>query len=135
MLASAEEQWLAQITSMREALAELKLSSGFQNGETVEYGYDIALDIESISPSSDSDDLWDVDYEFEEYKTDGYESNVIDSPKPDASSKGAEFNLAWLNKKCVDLAKRSHALDAKELREHILAVLRSDSSGTLCRLC
>ena len=58
LLDSMESEWRAQLRSMREAIAELKLDQ--RNGETKGYGHDIDLDGGDITGGSGSEDVWDV---------------------------------------------------------------------------
>ncbi|KAK5001861.1 hypothetical protein LTR28_012140, partial [Elasticomyces elasticus] len=55
---TAESQWLAQLTAMRAAIAELKLPQ--TNGTTQDYGKDIILDDEDFSGTSSGEDIWDL---------------------------------------------------------------------------
>ncbi|KAK4958626.1 putative steryl acetyl hydrolase mug81, partial [Elasticomyces elasticus] len=57
---TTESQWLAQLTAMRAAIAELKLPQ--INGTTQEYGKDIILDDddEDFSATSSGEDIWDL---------------------------------------------------------------------------
>ncbi|KAG9761432.1 hypothetical protein KCU95_g19520, partial [Aureobasidium melanogenum] len=58
-LNSAETQWLAQLSAMRAAIAELKLPADTENAPA--YGQDVWTDEEDSSePTSGDDDLWDL---------------------------------------------------------------------------
>lgn len=114
---------------MREALAELKLSNTFEEVGNLEYGHDIALE-EDASPVSNSDDLWDLDEDDQQYEDDDYGTDIYRESFPDARDSNLSYNHTWVTEKCIEFAKRSHGLDAKELQEQILAVLSSESSGT-----
>ena len=135
-LESAETQWLAQLTAMREALAELKSSAGQQQDETLGYGHDIVLDDEDTS--SDicwSDEVWDIESEEREVSQDDvsaflhHESSLLQDGL-DRTGYGPE----WLEHKCVEFAVRHPGMLATELKEQISALLVSDSSGKT-RLC
>lgn len=56
----AESQWLAQLTAMREAIADLKLPKDPAQDQ-LSYGSDLELDLdEDYSSPGTVDDIWDV---------------------------------------------------------------------------
>ncbi|KAI9887644.1 MAG: hypothetical protein M1823_000508 [Watsoniomyces obsoletus] len=109
----AETQWLAQLQTMRDALAELKLPPDMLNGEA--YGQDIALSDEIQSDISWSDDVWD--------DQSGEEPNGFSD-----TADGVGHGLDWLSAKCAEFASKNPGLAAAELQDQILAVMASDTS-------
>lgn len=116
-----ESQWLAQLRSMREAIAELKLDQ--QDGEVQAYGHDILVD---DTGGSSSDDLWDVWGDEEETESsdlaDGFEEDQV---QPDYES--TSYNRDWLWKKCFSLG--TSRLNPCQLDEQLSALLASDMQG------
>jgi antiviral helicase SLH1 len=127
-LNSAETQWLAQLSAMRAAIAELKLPAETEN--TPAYGQDVWTDEEDSSePTSGEDDLWDlIDDDDED------QASLSDSSHPMPSQSGHDetpaptYGAAWLRER---LNYVSSGMSVDELQEHIVAILGSDSSGTL----
>lgn len=127
-LNSAETQWLAQLSAMRAAIAELKLPA--ETESTPAYGQDVWTDEEDSSePTSDEDDLWDlVDDDDDD------QASLSDSSYPMPSHPGHDetptpaYGAAWLRER---LNYVSSSMSVDELQEHIVAILGSDSSGML----
>lgn len=128
-LESAEAQWLAQLRTMREAIADLKLDQ--QNGDVQPYGHDIPLDDDEFTGGSGSDDIWDIisDEEGEVYSSDyidGEEDLVTEN-----GAGGAVYGQAWLTERCIAFARGRTGLNPDEVQEQIVSVLASDSNSTL----
>ena len=129
-LDTAQSQWLAQLASMRAAIAELKLNQA--NGNVQEYGHDIVLDDDDdLTGGSGSDGIWDIMSDKEE---DEYSSDYLDGPEEDVTHSDVDrskFDQAWLRAKCTSFASRKSGLDKDELQDQILALLAADSKGIL----
>ena len=126
-LDSAQLQWLAQLASMRQAIAELKLPQ--TNGNVHEYGHDIVLDDDELTNGSDV--IWDLNSEED---GDEYSSDFIDGHKesiPNGDANSSAFNQAWLKAKCTTYSARRSGFDQNELQGQIVALLASDSKGRL----
>ena len=125
-------QWLEQVAAMRAAIAELKLPQ--MNGESPDYRYgqEIDLDDEYLSPTSGSDDIWDLISDAEE---EDFSEESLDPVHIDQAVDGLESTDSTLGSKkslrqyCGKLTSRGTGLDAETLRERIEAVLASDSSN------
>ena len=124
-LENAHSQWLAQLASMREAIAELKLDKLYTKGQ--EYGHDIVLD-DDLTSGSNSDDIWDIISEEEDYE---YSSDSLETPEPSSNdiSNGTGRDLEWLRLRTASLANQKSGLDVNELQEQIVALLAADSNG------
>lgn len=122
-----QSQWLAQLQSMREAIADLKLDQ--RNGEIQAYGHDMVVD-ENVTRDSGSEDPWDVWSNEEETE----ESNdSVDEYEEDHTGSILEdtvYDQDWLRKKCHGLAIANSGLNAGQLEEHLSALLASDMQGT-----
>ena len=122
-LDNAQSQWLAQLTAMREAIAELKIPTDGEKAHT--YGQDILLDDDELSGTASGDDIWDlISDEWE----DEYSSDHLD----EVDKVGLEQNVydqTWLSRKCDTIAQRSSGLNGPALQEQIMAVLTSDING------
>lgn len=122
-LNDAENQWLAQLSAMRAAIAELKLP---QKDDAPAYGQDVWTDDEDSSEPMSGEDLWDlIDEEEEE------ESFSDSSYLAQEQSSGAAYGAGWLHDR---LAYVSSGLSVDDLQEQIGAILGSDSSGMLSAL-
>jgi antiviral helicase SLH1 len=122
-LNSAETQWLAQLSAMRAAIAELKLPADLENVPA--YGQDVWTDEEDSSePTSGDDDLWDlVDHDEED------QAFLSDSSYPAHEAiPTPAYGAAWLRER---LSYVSSSMSVDELHDHIVAILGSDSSGML----
>jgi len=121
-----QSQWLAQLSSMREAIAELKLDQ--RNGEVQAYGHDIVVD-EDVTGDSGSEDPWDVWSDEEETEE---SSDFVEEFEEDHTGLAFEdiaYNQDWLEKKCHGLATANSGLNAGQLKEHLSALLASDMQG------
>lgn len=124
-----ESQWLAQFSSMREAVAKMRL--GQSNGVSKGYGHDVVIDDAGLTRLG-SDDIWNVFGDYDnEYEDSSYFSDyseVSESKKPREYS---GFNLDWLRGKCSALAIYGHSnLDASQLEDQLLALLASNMQST-----
>lgn len=136
VLEAAESQWLAQLTAMREALAELKLPPSLQDGQINGYGHDIDLDDDDdddISGPSGSDDPWDL-------YSDEYDCNLstdmadgLDIPPQQSGARGASYGPEWLQQKCFDFASKNSGMSAEDLQGQLVALLGSDSDGMVAQ--
>ena len=125
-LHDAQRQWLAQLSAMRAAIAELKLPQG-DDGEPA-YGQDVWTDNEDSSEPTSGDDLWDLidEEEDESFSDSSYpvqEDSVAATP-----STTPPYGATWLRTR---LAAISSSLSVDDLQDQIGAILGSDSSGTL----
>ena len=130
---AAEVKWLAQLASMRDAVAELKLDENYRKKE--EYGYGLFLDEEDFSGGSGGDDVWDIDSEEDDDDVDdGYSTNLPDSLRNHDDSNAAEdgsYGKNWLRKSCVAFALRKSGLNANEMEDQIMALLASGNQGAV----
>ena len=120
----AESEWLAQMTAMRQAIADMKLPP-LQDGSEM-YGADVVFDDES----SDSleDDIWDVDGELDESPpSDDVENGINGFQTPEHQPDGMH-DRSWLRDKCRNFAKLRSGMDAADLEGQIVALLASDTS-------
>ena len=123
---TAQSQWLAQLASMRQAIAELKLDKN--NSIIPSYGQDLVLD-DDLTGGSGSDDIWDI---LSEEEDDGYSSDLLDEaddPISNSHINGVTKGCEWLSMRTASLANQKSGLDASELQGQILAMLASDSNG------
>lgn len=115
-------QWLEQLASMRQAIADLQLPEISQDTPT--YGNDIDFDYDDFSGTASGEDIWDIiSDEYDEYSSDHLDY-VQDNPVDVRA-----YDQQWLAHKCAIVAQHASGLDAKSLKEHILAMLASDSNG------
>ncbi|KAG9826211.1 Sec63-domain-containing protein, partial [Aureobasidium melanogenum] len=116
-----ETQWLAQLSAMRAAIAELKLPADLENVPA--YGQDVWTDEEDSSePTSGDDDLWDLVDDDEEED----QAFLSDSSHPvHETTPSPAYGAAWLHER---LSYVSSSMSVDELQDHIVAILGSDSS-------
>ncbi|KAH0845004.1 hypothetical protein AYO21_04074 [Fonsecaea monophora] len=121
----SEEQWLAQVAAMRQAIADLKLPS--LNDESQMYGSDLDLD-EELSEDID-DDIWDAESAVDESPfTDDVDDTVNGFKTPNRATNGV-FDKTWLRSKCAAWARTSSSgIDSTDIEHQITALLASDSS-------
>lgn len=119
-LTSAQAEWLRQLEAMRQAIAELKLPA--ESVQSRAYGDDLDLDDDDLSGTAGSEDIWDI---LSKTSEDDYSSDHLD----DDGTGIKVYDQQWLAQQCTYVAQRGSGLDANTLREHILAVLASDSNG------
>jgi antiviral helicase SLH1 len=118
---TAASQWLEQLQSMRQAIAELNLPP---HDKAQEYGHDLVDDDEDFS--SGIEDAWDLisdDEEETDFPTDGidgFSSTSTAAPQNDKT---------WLRSKCEELSQKGSTLDARTLEDQVIASLSSDSGG------
>lgn len=125
---SAELQWLAQLATMREAIAELKLDRS--NGAVQEYGHDLLAE-DDDNVDSGNDDIWGVFSEEEDYQ---YSSDLLeeeDEPLQVRETTGDKYSQNWLTSKCLGFTSGKSGLDAGELQGELSALLVSDMPGML----
>ena len=120
----SESQWLAQMTAMRQAIADLKLPP-LQDGSQM-YGADVNFDEESSD--SVEDDIWDVESDDDESPPSDHVEPTINGFKPQESASGGAHDRSWLRTRCKALADSRSGMDAADLEGQITALLASDSS-------
>ena len=128
-VADLESQWLAQLRSMREAIAELNLDQ--KHGEVQAYGYDMVVDDE-ITGGSGSEDFWDVWGDDEDTEETEESSDLIDGHEEgdtQRDSQNTPYTRTWLHEKCLALITGGSGLDPSLLEEQLLALLASDMQG------
>lgn len=129
---SAQAQWFAQLTEMREALAELKLNATQQDlGEQEEdYGRGIDLDDACASDLSWDEELWSsADDSQDGTELNGSAFPGVEAVTPPDSLESSGHGRIWLDEACVDFASRHPGIVAAELQEQITALLSSENSG------
>ncbi len=112
---------------MRTAIAELKLPQ--TNGDGMPSGLDEGFDAdyEELSPSSGSDDIWDMISDDED---DGFsEESLEPAPQHLLADSSKAGSIGWLQNRCSEIASKGSGLEAATLQEQITAVLASDSSN------
>jgi antiviral helicase SLH1 len=122
-LDNAQSQWLAQLTAMREAIAELKIPTDGEKAHT--YGQDILLDDDELSGTASGDDIWDL---ISGGWEDEYSSDHLDEVDGVGPAQNV-YDQTWLSWKCDTIAQRSSGLNGPVLQEQIMAVLASDGNG------
>lgn len=121
-MTDAEAQWLAQVDTMKAAIADLKLPNGSTNGDTaLVEGYDDDFDLSS--GSGDSHDVWDFisDAELEELGLDS--GDMMDGT--DALEQEPPYGLQWFTTKCIEVAAHRNGFSPEILQQQILEALRS----------
>ncbi|KFY04062.1 hypothetical protein O988_01027, partial [Pseudogymnoascus sp. VKM F-3808] len=112
----AESQWIAQLSNMRAALADLKLPTADQP---------YTVDYDELSDSLNSgDDVWDFIDDTEE---DEYSGDLEEDELPPAVEDGV-YGQEWVQAKCVAFAASKGGLSAENLQEQITSLLASDIS-------
>ena len=120
----SEAQWLAQMTAMRQAIADLKLPPLSDASQM--YGADLDLD-EELSEDLD-DDIWDVDSATDDSPpSDFYDHGQNGFKTPDHVANEA-YDKAWLRSRCAAFAKSRSGIDSADLEQQITALLASDTS-------
>jgi len=123
---TAQSQWLAQLASMREAIAELDLKKPYSNGPS--YGDDLLLDNDDLTGGSGSDNIFDIsDEDYDEENSD-YTEEIFGTPDK-ANVNGIGRGMEWLTSRTGSLANQRSGLEANDLQEQIVALLASDSNG------
>ncbi|KEF59166.1 uncharacterized protein A1O9_04010 [Exophiala aquamarina CBS 119918] len=120
----SEAQWLAQMTAMRHAIADLKLP--LPNDASQIYGSDLDLDDESSE--GPEDDIWDVESDLDESPASDELNDTANGLRtPDLVQEGV-FNRTWLKRKCSNYSATRSGMNASDLELQITALLASDSS-------
>ncbi|KAI9770001.1 MAG: hypothetical protein M1840_003712 [Geoglossum simile] len=124
---SLESRWLAQLATMRAALADINLASQ-QNEHNAaaakQYGLDILADDEDLSSASGDGDLWD-------YISDEPDDDGEDDYGTDDAGGGVMYGVEWLRGKCEEFAEKRAGLGVEELEEQILASLINGDGNEL----
>ena len=129
LLDSMESEWHAQLRSMREAIAELKLNEQVAHGQG--YGHDINIDDDDITGRSGSEDLWDIWSDKEETED---SSDVVEGLGEELIVPQLGYERPWLQSRCISLADGRSGLDATQLNEQISTLLASDMQGNTSAL-
>lgn len=118
------EQWLSQLTAMREAIAALKLPKDPAT-EQLSYGSDLDLDLDDeYSSPGTVDDIWDIISSDDETNDDLDDINGV--PLPPAPSTSL-YDQAWLEQRCQAITLQKPGMSAQELAQQITASLATDS--------
>lgn len=123
----AEAQWLAQIASMKAAIAALNLpdTTASTNGDRVvdQDSDDYDDDLDLSSSGGGSHDVWDFisDSELEELGLDS--GDLMDGTE--GLDQKLPYGPQWLYAKCVSVASHKEGLPAEALQEQLLEALRS----------
>lgn len=124
-LNNAESQWLAQLSAMRAAIAELKLPTETENVPA--YGQDVWTDEEDSSePTSGDDDLWDLVDDDEDQASLSDSSYPVSSYPIHEETPSPAYGTTWLRER---LGYVSSSMSVDELQDQVVAILGSDSSG------
>lgn len=122
-LADLESQWLAQMTAMRQAIAELQLPPL----QDKPYGADLHLDDGDFSADSLSDDIWEVESDQDESPPSEDNIDGLNGFRASEFAHG-RYDENWLRSKCNDFVKFRPDINAKDVYDQVTAVLASDSS-------
>lgn len=128
---NAETQWLAQLGAMRAALADLKLPQ--KDESTTMYGEGVWTDEEDFSEPTSGDDIWDLIGEEEDESS----SDALDGLEDDFAAHNIDEDATtgnWLRNKLTGIASHGSGMNVDDLEQHVVAILGSDSSGTIPRL-
>jgi antiviral helicase SLH1 len=116
-ISEAEAQWLAQLATMRAAIAELKLPP--VQGEM--YGADL---LDKISSDDSEDDIWEVSSDYDESppsEDEFFESNGF-------LSKDISYDQDWLRTRCQQYTQSRAGIATEDVVQQILSALVSNSS-------
>ena len=111
-----QAQWLSQLASMRQAIADLNLPKPAEPDLD-----DLDID-EAYSSPATVDDVWDIISSDDETTDDFDDINGV------PLSPTALYDQTWLEEKCNNLAIRKPGIDPTELAQHITAALAADSA-------
>ena len=123
-----ESQWLAQLRTMREAIADLKLDQS--RGDAQPYGHDIVVDEDQSVGGSDDDSVWDLWADEEEEESSNLTDGSYENWAPICSG-GQPFSRQWLKERCWNIATGASGLDPSQLEVQAAALLASDMQGTV----
>ena len=125
-VAPAESQWLAQLSAMRQAIADLKLPNN-DHKDQPSYGSDLDLDLdEDYSSPATVDDIWDI-ISSDEETDDEFEDDVIDGVSS-LQLPTSVYDQTWLKEKCKGIASQKTGIEASEIAQQITVALAADSS-------
>src|SRR5256714_12272532 len=122
-LAELESQWLAQMATMRQVIADLQLPPL----QDKPYGADLQLDDGDVLTDALSDEIWET-------STDTGERTPSDSNRDAANGLASEqpteatYGPQWLQNRCLKFAQFRSGLSASDVLAQVTAVLASDSS-------
>jgi len=125
----SEAEWLAQMSAMRQAIAELELAPLADASQM--YGAD--LDLDDVSgESAAEDDIWDVEGPPAEDSStsDEFDDAVasVNGFHKTSDLHDQVFDRSWLQKKCAAFAESRSGMGAHDLEQQLVALLASDSS-------
>lgn len=124
-----EAQWLTDLRSMREAIAELKLDQ--DNADVKAYGEDVLVNGEDLTGAWCSDDIWDLWSDEEEAEeSSGYVNGAVEDLDAGGGS-NVPYSRQWLSDRCSTVTAGNSRLNAEQLADQILALLASDLQGML----
>ena len=134
-LETAESQWLAQLSTMRAAIADLDLLKDTQDNKP--YGHDFCIDDEDLISSASTtgdDNLWDlIDSDRVADASDAESPSVNGLPTNEVDGETA-FNTEWLQNQCARVAAETSGLDAHILKAQLLEILRAEDDELQTRL-
>src|SRR4051794_35706593 len=122
-LADLESQWQAQVTTMRQAIAELQLPPL----QDKPYGADLQLGDDDLSADSVSDDIWEVSSGVDDSPPSDIDHPGIDGFASNEPSEGI-YDQRWLRSKCEKFVQFRPGVNAGDIFQQINAVLASDTS-------
>lgn len=120
VLDDLQSQWLAQMAEMRAAISSLNLSKDSSKANA--YAKDLNLLDEEFEESASSEDLWDSISDF------SAEEEELDVP---AINGKQSYDQEWLARRCDEIASRDSGVQPELLLDQVMAVLHSDSSGSI----
>ena len=124
-LDSAEAQWLAQVTAMRAAIAELKLPPKQQSEPS--YGQGVWTDEEDLTDTTSGDDIWDLIDEDDGSSSD--DLNGLEHDFGQTNLDEASYGAGWLQSRLSAVVSRGSGMGLDDLQQQIVAILGSDSSN------
>lgn len=123
-----ESQWLAQLTEMRQATADLKLDrhdiGALEHDRTLDLGENDSLG------GSGLDDIWDVPSDQDLSDVSSMLSQDGDVVHPDPAHQLENRELSWLQHAVEAFAGTTPDFDAEDLFSRLLNMLTSDIKGT-----
>ena len=129
----AYAEFLKQLESMRQVIAELKLG---QRSSDRPKPSGTASNDDDLIGGSGSDDIWDISSEEEDEdeldeddSDDGLDYLNSEGTPPEPHINGSSYDRDWLRRKSTACAHKSSGLDATELEEQILATLALNSQS------
>ncbi|GAM91498.1 hypothetical protein ANO11243_095490 [Dothideomycetidae sp. 11243] len=127
-LEAAQQQWLRQLSEMREAISKLKLPD--IGNENPAYGADILLDDSNdfSSSPSDSNDIWDL-VDEDESEDSSIDDNIPFDHHSFQNGSASSFDKGWLRSSLRTVVLSGNSLDQESLVDQVFAILSSDGSN------